>query len=151
VDKYLLEVRPELATGNGEETLFLSQHGDKFDDYTIGDLVKRYIARAGIVVKGACHLFRHACATHMLENGADTRYIQVMLGHASLASTQIYTHVALTKLKAIHNATHPARLERARSDAGGEAKAKPSPIDATAQGALWIALEAERTQEERAS
>jgi integrase/recombinase XerD len=121
VDKYLLDVRPALATGGGQETLFLTQYGDKFDDYTIGELVKRFIAKAGIAVKGACHLFRHACATHMLENGADTRYIQAMLGHSQLSTTQIYTHVALAKLKEIHTATHPARS--ARSSAASTAKA----------------------------
>lgn len=148
VDKYLLDVRPELVSANGEETLFLTQHGDRFDDYTIGELVKRYIAKAGIAAKGACHLFRHACATHMLENGADTRYIQAMLGHASLESTQIYTQVALTKLKAVHAATHPARLERARSDAGAEGRANPSPTDAIAQDALLAVLEAEGEEED---
>lgn len=123
VDKYLLDVRPALTTGGGQETLFLTQYGDKFDDYTIGELAKRYIAKAGIAVKGACHLFRHACATHMLENGADTRYIQAMLGHSQLSTTQIYTHVALAKLKEIHTATHPARSTRS-------APRSPGPSDA---------------------
>ncbi|MGH7407124.1 MAG: tyrosine-type recombinase/integrase, partial [Candidatus Methylomirabilales bacterium] len=59
---------------------------------------------------GACHLFRHTCATLMLENGADVRYIQALLGHADLASTQVYTHVAIGKLKEVHTATHPAKL-----------------------------------------
>lgn len=148
VDKYLLDVRPELVTGNGEETLFLTQHGDRFDDYTIGELVKRYIAKAGIAVKGACHLFRHACATHMLENGADTRYIQAMLGHESLESTQIYTQVALTKLKAVHAATHPARLERAKSDVGSSDEANPSPSAERAPDALLALLAAEGEEEQ---
>ena len=55
----------------------------------------------------ACHLLRHACATHMLENGADIRYIQALLGHADLRSTQIYTQVSIVKLKEVHAATHP--------------------------------------------
>lgn len=75
------------------------------------------MAFAGIDKPGATHLFRHACATHMLENGADIRYIQALLGHANLATTEIYTHVSIEKLQKIHAATHPARLTRAeRSD-----------------------------------
>ncbi len=84
--------------------------------------MKRHLEHAGIAHPGACHLFRHACATHMLENGADIRYIQLILGHADLATTQIYTQVSLGKLKEIHTATHPARLtldpHRPREDLG---------------------------------
>jgi integrase/recombinase XerD len=61
---------------------------------------------------GACHLFRHTMATLMLENGADIRYIQAMLGHAELSTTQIYTQVSIRKLKEIHTATHPGKLRR---------------------------------------
>ncbi len=75
-------------------------------------------------------------ATHMLENGADIRFIQVMLGHASLETTQIYTRVSMTKLKEIHSATHPARLERA-----GKAGVAP-PLAEDAQ-ALLDAIERE--------
>lgn len=121
VDKYLLDVRPALATGSDdltrEATLFLTLHGDAFTDYALGDTIKGYIRKAGIEAPGACHLFRHACATHMLENGADTRYLQVLLGHSDLSSTQIYTHVAINKLKEIHSATHPAKLERNQTSA----------------------------------
>ena len=74
-------------------------------------LVRRYLRRARITKRGACHLLRHTAATLMLEHGADTRYIQEMLGHAQLDSTQIYTHVTIGKLKEVHTATHPgARL-----------------------------------------
>ena len=59
---------------------------------------------------GSCHLFRHAMATLMLENGADVRMIQAILGHVKLTTTEIYTHVAITKLKQVHTATHPAAL-----------------------------------------
>ena len=57
---------------------------------------------------GSCHLFRHAMATQMLENGADIRFIQAILGHAQLTTTEIYTHVSIAKLKEIHTLTHPA-------------------------------------------
>ena len=74
--------------------------------------VKRYLTLAGIDMPGAAHLLRHACATHMLEGGADIRFIQALLGHRNLETTEIYTHVSIDKLKAIHAATHPARLRR---------------------------------------
>jgi integrase/recombinase XerD len=112
VDKYLLEVRPELALGAENYTLFLHDDGRPYHEQRLGDLVKRHLEAAGISHIGACHLFRHACATHMLDNGADIRYIQLILGHADLATTQIYTRVSLTKLKEIHTATHPAKLHR---------------------------------------
>jgi integrase/recombinase XerD len=60
----------------------------------------------------ACHLFRHVCATHMLENGADIRYIQALLGHANLSTTEVYTQVSILQLKAVHERTHPARAEK---------------------------------------
>ncbi|MBK9967775.1 MAG: tyrosine-type recombinase/integrase [Holophagales bacterium] len=71
-------------------------------------VVSRYVKASGVAKTGACHLFRHAMATLMLENGADIRFIQAMLGHVKLTTTEIYTHVAITKLKEIHTATHPA-------------------------------------------
>jgi integrase/recombinase XerD len=71
------------------------------------------LKRAGIAKPGACHILRHSMATHMLDHGADVRYVQEMLGHKHLNSTQIYTHVSIGKLKAVHTATHPkARLAR---------------------------------------
>jgi len=66
-----------------------------------------YLRAAGIE-KGSCHLFRHAMATQMLENGADLRWIQAMLGHRSVESTQIYTQVSIKALQAVHGSTHPA-------------------------------------------
>jgi integrase/recombinase XerD len=70
---------------------------------------------AGIRKPGATHLFRHAMATHMLEAGADVRVLQVLLGHAKLDTTEIYTHVSIEHLRAIHAATHPARMTRERA------------------------------------
>lgn len=118
VDKYLRELRPELATPGDDYRLFLDDDGRGFTAERIGDLVKRQLTAAGIEHPGACHLFRVACATHMLENGADIRFIQSLLGHAKLDTTQIYTLVSLAKLKEVHNATHPARLHRGVGDGG---------------------------------
>ena len=112
--KYVDDVRPELVTPQSGDTLFLTDYGEPFEKNRLGDMVRSYLDWAGITAPGSCHLFRHACATHMLENGADVRYIQVLLGHADITSTEIYTRVSITKLREIHAATHPARLERHR-------------------------------------
>ena len=77
-------------------------------------MVRDYIDAADIGKRGSCHLFRHTMATLMLENGADVRFIQAMLGHVSLETTQIYTQVSIRKLKDIHTATHPARMARTK-------------------------------------
>lgn len=106
--QYLEEVRPELAVEPDEGVLFLTHTGEAFTASRLSQLARDYVNRADLGKKGACHLFRHACATLMLEGGADIRYIQEMLGHAQLGTTQIYTQVAVQKLKEIHAATHPA-------------------------------------------
>ncbi|MGH7603212.1 MAG: site-specific tyrosine recombinase XerC [Gemmatimonadaceae bacterium] len=111
--RYLETVRPVLVRAPDDATLFLTDYGEPFGKNRLGDLVRRHLDWAGIRIPGACHLLRHACATHMLENGADIRFIQALLGHADLRSTQIYTHVSIGKLKEVHAATHPAdRLSR---------------------------------------
>ncbi|WP_243047371.1 site-specific tyrosine recombinase XerC [Dyella sp. RRB7] len=109
--KYLIEARPSLLAAD-TNALFITDYGEPITPEYLADKVKRYMAFAGIDKPGATHLFRHACATHMLENGADIRYIQALLGHANLATTEIYTHVSIEKLQKIHAATHPARLTR---------------------------------------
>ena len=109
--RYLIEVRPKLATRLDDWTLFLTDYGEPYENNRLSDLVQRYLRLAGIE-HGACHALRHACATHMLEGGADIRYIQVLLGHAELSTTQIYTHVAIGKLIEVHHATHPGAGRR---------------------------------------
>ncbi len=108
VETYRLEIRPQLIAGRDDGTLFLNDDGRRFSRTVLAHRVRRYIQAAGIDKPGACHLFRHAMATHMLENGADIRFIQAMLGHADLSTTQLYTQVSIDKLKQIHAATHPA-------------------------------------------
>jgi len=108
IARYEQEVRPRLSSGATRPELFLTDFGEPFSRNRLGDRIRRYVARHGL--PGACHIFRHACATHMLENGADIRFIQAMLGHSQLSTTQIYTRVSILKLKEIHAATHPARL-----------------------------------------
>jgi integrase/recombinase XerD len=113
VRRYLREVRPELI-GVDTDVMFLTDYGEPLEKNRLSDLVKGYLLAAGIP-HGNCHAFRHAMATHMLEAGADIRYIQVILGHSQLSTTEIYTHVAIDKLKAVHALTHPAKLERVKA------------------------------------
>lgn len=108
--RYLYDIRPEYARRADSQHLFLSQYGEPIDPEWLSSTVRRYIKKAGITKGGSCHLLRHTMATHMLENGADVRYIQVMLGHEKLDSTQIYTRVAINTLKQVHAQSHPAKL-----------------------------------------
>lgn len=112
IAKYIAESRPRLVSEPDDKTVFLSNAGEPFSLDHLSDLVRTYVDAAQIGKRGACHLFRHTMATLMLEGGADIRFIQAMLGHADLKTTQIYTHVAIRQLQEIHRATHPARLER---------------------------------------
>ncbi|WP_243382783.1 tyrosine-type recombinase/integrase [Geothrix alkalitolerans] len=108
---YRDRARPELLGDKPDDgTLFLNNLGNPLKPFHLTMLAKRYVTKAGIGKDGACHLFRHTMATLMLENGADIRYIQDMLGHASLETTQVYTRVSIRRLKAIHTATHPGRM-----------------------------------------
>lgn len=107
IDLYQNESRPELVIEPDTGILFLTDYGEAFKRDQLSTLVKRYLKKANITATGSCHLFRHACATHMLENGADIRFIQQMLGHEELTTTEIYTQVSIDKLKDIHQATHP--------------------------------------------
>ena len=115
IEKYQSDVRPELSTPNDEGVLFLTHLSDAFTPNRLTQMVREYIDAADIGKRGSCHLFRHTMATLMLENGADVRFIQAMLGHVSLETTQIYTQVSIRKLKEIHTATHPAKLERTKT------------------------------------
>ena len=115
LDKYLTEARPELLAAD-TAALFLTDYGEPVRADFVSDKVKRYMEFAGVHKVGSAHLLRHACATHMLEGGADIRFIQEMLGHASIETTEIYTHVSIDKLIAVHKATHPSRLQRRRGD-----------------------------------
>ena len=112
IRKYMEEARTELVIAPDESYLFISDLGEPYRNNQLSNMIKKYMAKAGIEKPGACHLFRHAMATHMLENGADIRYIQAILGHKDLSTTQIYTQINIKKLKEIHGATHPAKLER---------------------------------------
>jgi integrase/recombinase XerD len=112
----------------------------------LSKLARDLIAQANLGKSGSCHTFRHTMATLMLEGGADIRYIQQMLGHADLSTTEIYTHVAIRKLQQIHAATHPgAKLERKQSAVTNDDNGQG---DDEQRAALLAALEAESDEEE---
>ena len=108
IDRYLTEVRPRLAGADDDGTVFLTVDGTPFSLDRLTQLVRDHVTASGVGKQGACHLFRHTLATLMLEGGADIRYIQAMLGHAELSTTQIYTQVSIRALQAVHTATFPA-------------------------------------------
>jgi len=113
VTKYEREARPKLLSDPGERRLFLNQYGNPLSPDGLSWRVRDYFKQAGIAKRGACHLFRHTMATAMLDNGADIRHVQEILGHGQITSTQRYTHVSIARLHAVHAATHPAsRLTR---------------------------------------
>jgi integrase/recombinase XerD len=109
VAKYLGDIRSELSTGVDHSTLFLTNTGEAFSARRLTQVVRDYVEAANLGKMGSCHLFRHTMATLMLENGADVRFIQAILGHADLSTTQIYTQVSIRALKEIHTATHPGK------------------------------------------
>jgi integrase/recombinase XerD len=145
LDRYLLEGREALTTG-GHHALWVTDFGEPMDASYLAHIVKRMMEGAGIRKMGSCHLLRHAMATHMLDNGADTRFIQAMLGHASLSSTQIYTMVSVEKLKRIHAVTHPARADGVMREPECEDDAEGS--DTPAAASLLVALEAEVNEDD---
>lgn len=112
IKRYLDAVRPKLMRlrRSHREQLFLSKTGNALTPSGVSIMVREFVTMAGIHTRGACHMFRHSMATGMLENGADIRFIQEMLGHADLKTTQIYTHVNPIKLKQVHAATHPSQV-----------------------------------------
>jgi integrase/recombinase XerD len=124
VEKYLAEVRPLFALEPDEGYVFLAPDGGVLSLGMVTHLVIAYLKTSGIGKTGACHLLRHTCATLMLEGGADIRYIQQLLGHSELSTTEIYTQVSIRRLKDVHTLTHPAKAEaHAAADAHKELEA----------------------------
>jgi integrase/recombinase XerD len=109
INAYLADERRKLAgkRGASAEWVILSYRGRRLCRERIWELLKQYAARIGLPAEISPHTLRHCFATHMLAGGADLRQVQEMLGHASIATTQIYTHVDPTRLKAVHKKFHP--------------------------------------------
>ena len=106
--QYLERARPELLQQKTSDYLFVARYtGASLSRQAFWQLIKRYALIAGITVKLSPHTLRHAFATHLLNHGADLRVVQLLLGHADISTTQIYTHVARERLKNIHSQHHP--------------------------------------------
>lgn len=107
VGRYLKEARGELLKSGASPRLFLSRLGEGMTRQAFWNIVKKRVLQAGVRTGISPHTLRHSFATHLLENGADLRSVQIMLGHADLSSTQIYTHVTRERLKRLHGEFHP--------------------------------------------
>jgi len=107
LELYLREGRPALLSAHSANILFLNRFGKRLSRQGLWKIVRKYASLAGLEEKVHPHTFRHSFATHLLDGGADLRAVQVMLGHADISTTQIYTHVTQERLKAVHKKYHP--------------------------------------------
>ncbi|MBP1315131.1 site-specific tyrosine recombinase XerD [Herbaspirillum huttiense F1] len=105
--RYLAEARSQILQGQIDDALFVTARGGPMTRQMFWTLIKKYALQAGITVRLSPHTLRHAFATHLLNHGADLRVVQLLLGHADISTTQIYTHVARERLKQLHAAHHP--------------------------------------------
>ena len=105
--RYMDESRPLLLKGKKTDILFVNRRGGGLTRQALWKMIRKYAMLAGLQKKVHPHTFRHSFATHLLEGGADLRAVQVMLGHADISTTQVYTHVTSERLKEIHRKYHP--------------------------------------------
>lgn len=104
---YIEQARPQLMRNRSTDVLFLNRFGNKFTRQGVWKIIAGYAKKSGLLKKVHPHTFRHSFASHLLEGGADLRTVQVMLGHADISTTQIYTHITRDRLKEIHKKFHP--------------------------------------------
>jgi len=107
IKKYLTEAREKLSKGKDHNNIFVSTHGKQISRHSFWHRIKAYLKKVDVKKEVHPHTLRHAFATHMLNNGADLRSVQLLLGHSDLATTQIYTHVAKAEIKNLHKKHHP--------------------------------------------
>jgi integrase/recombinase XerD len=107
ITRYLKEARPQILDGQVSDSMFVTQRGGAMTRQAFWYLIKRHAKLAGIQKHLSPHVLRHAFATHLLNHGADLRVVQMLLGHADISTTQIYTHVARERLKSLHAMHHP--------------------------------------------
>jgi integrase/recombinase XerD len=107
IARYAGQARAQILAGQASPALFVTARGGPMTRQMFWRLVKKYASLAGITVPLSPHTLRHAFATHLLNHGADLRAVQMLLGHADISTTTIYTHVARERLKALHAQHHP--------------------------------------------
>jgi len=147
VSEYLERGRPQLAWNQDDNTLFLGAEGKRLSPLWLSTLIAKRVDAAELGKRGGCHLWRHTMATLMLEGGADIRFIQAMLGHAELSTTQIYTQVAIRQLQHVHAMTHPGAQRRLRGAQTDADVPSPQPDAQNAAAQLLDALEQEAIDE----
>jgi integrase/recombinase XerD len=147
VSQYLERARPQLAWNAQDKTLFLGAEGKRLSPLWLSTVVAKRVDAANLGKRGGCHLWRHTMATLMLEGGADLRFIQAMLGHAELSTTQIYTQVAIRQLQQVHAMTHPGAKRRVRSVRKAEDMPSLQPEPANTASELLQALAREADEE----
>jgi integrase/recombinase XerD len=139
--------RPALAWNAQDKTLFLGAEGKRLSPLWLSTLIAKRVDAAELGKRGGCHLWRHTMATLMLEGGADIRFIQAMLGHAELSTTQIYTQVAIRQLQRVHAMTHPGTKRRVRGPQTPVDAPTHHPEPASAASELLDALAHEAEEE----
>jgi integrase/recombinase XerD len=128
LEYYLKEVRPRLCLDTRTQALFLTGYGGPFNPDVVSRMVSAWLETAGLKRKGCCHVLRHTCATHMLENGADIRFIQQLLGHEKLDTTAIYTEVSIKQLQEVHARCHPSSKATGETVANGVQAPAANPL-----------------------
>ena len=107
IQNYMDNAREKILKSRYSQYLFISKKGDLLNRKSVWRLLKKYISRTGIKKPVTPHTFRHSFATHLIENNADLRSVQELLGHLDISTTQIYTHMASRTLKEVHKKFHP--------------------------------------------
>ena len=107
IDRYLAGARADILKGALSDAVFVTSRGGAMTRHAFWHLIQRYAVQAGITQHISPHVLRHAFATHLLNHGADLRVVQMLLGHADISTTQIYTHVARERLQQLHRVHHP--------------------------------------------
>jgi integrase/recombinase XerD len=126
LERYLRDGRRALQRGRRRPELFLNARGDPLTRQGLDYLLRRYLRQAGLLGRASTHTFRHSFATHLLAGGADLRSVQEMLGHANVATTQLYTHVTVEHLREVFLETHPRARRKRDAGEGPETEGGPA-------------------------